>query len=222
MPRPFVPRADERGVVEHIRVLVFAEAGDDDAVLARLLARPIARDGRIDRHHHTLQRRNLARLYPARIKHGVGPKSARDVVEHLGVQLLPAEPGAPVAVDHSIEEAGREVRLVFHRAASRHDDIHPRAASARHATPPPVPSRAYCVAADASRRRPVSNFLGWPWAFVGVRCPAIHETNRLSCTRRPIRKHVGEFSRSDIIRGRRAPSPASPGDRTPKLDGKTR
>src|SRR5205807_7153433 len=49
----------------------------------------------IDRHHDPHQVRDVSMDWPARLlDQRAGPKGAGDVVQYLGVELLPAEPGA--------------------------------------------------------------------------------------------------------------------------------
>jgi|SRR5580700_4400756 hypothetical protein len=67
-------------------------AGDDDAGLVGVLA---GRHGGIDRHDDPHQVRDISMDWPARLlDQRAGPKGTGYVVQYLGVELLPAEPGA--------------------------------------------------------------------------------------------------------------------------------
>src|SRR5205085_9541011 len=94
-------------------------AGHDDAGLVGVLA---GRHGGIDRHDDPDEIGNILVRRPARLfDQPAGPKGARHVVQYLGVELLPAEPGALVLAYDLLQKRRREVGpIVVCRAARDH------------------------------------------------------------------------------------------------------
>src|SRR2546423_10398264 len=104
---PFGRRISGGLISKHIAVPVSVLAGDDDAGLVGVLA---GRRGGIDRHDDPHQVRDVSMDWPARLlDQRAGPKGAGDVVQYLGVELLPAEPGALVLADDLLQKRRREV-----------------------------------------------------------------------------------------------------------------
>src|SRR5712671_4867314 len=89
---PFGRRISGGLISKHITVPVGVLAGDDDAGLVGVLA---GRHGGIERHDDPHQVRDISMDWPARLlDQRAGPKGTGYVVQYLGVELLPAEPGA--------------------------------------------------------------------------------------------------------------------------------
>jgi hypothetical protein len=106
-PRPFGRRISARLIRKHVTVTVGVLAGHDDAGLVGVLA---GRHGGIDRHDDPHQVRDISMDWPARLlDQRAGPKGTWYVVQYLGVELLPAEPGALVLAYDLLQKRRRKV-----------------------------------------------------------------------------------------------------------------
>jgi hypothetical protein len=102
-------------ISKHITVPVSVLAGDD-AGLVGVLA---SRHGGIDRHDDPHQVRDISMDWPARLlDQRAGPKGTGYVVQYLGVELLPAEPGALVLAYDLLQKRGAAV-VSFGTASTR-------------------------------------------------------------------------------------------------------
>jgi hypothetical protein len=72
------------------------------------------RCGRVDRNHDPYQLGHIFVCGPSRLLYAfAAPKGARNIVEDLRLELLPAEPAALIPPDDLLQERRREVRPVF-------------------------------------------------------------------------------------------------------------
>ena len=140
LPRPLDRRVATGAVIQHVPATAVIPAGDDQPGFVSLLA---AGHRRVDRYDdarevgHALANRP-AQFFVQRAR----PQRARDVVQDLGVELLPAEPRTLVFADDLGEEAGREIAVgggkpLIMSISPQMSDRHRQSAS--QTPPPPLP-----------------------------------------------------------------------------------
>ena len=111
----------DRPVGDDITAPVRPQPDDDDAAGVGLGA---AAHGRVDPDHRAPGRRRSTR--PAAFEQVARPQRAIEIVDELAEQFLPRKPRPVMRLAHRREEGRREVDLVVHRPAARHDDARSR------------------------------------------------------------------------------------------------
>src|SRR6516162_7857975 len=114
---PLDRRIAPRAIIEHVAAPLVVSAGDDQPGLVRFLA---TGHRRVDRDHDARQVRHALTCRPAQFfEQRARPQRPRHVIEDLGVELLPADPGALVFADNLGEERLRQIASVFVAAPAR-------------------------------------------------------------------------------------------------------
>src|SRR6516162_11467918 len=107
---PLDRRIAPRAIIEHVAAPLVVSAGDDQPGLVRFLA---TGHRRVDRDHDARQVRHALTCASAILRQRARPQRPRHVIEDLGVELLPADPGALVFADNLGEERLRQIASVF-------------------------------------------------------------------------------------------------------------
>ena len=88
---------------------------------SRLVSIFTARCRRVNRHNDPPQWRTIFFSDATALYDITGPQRARDIVENLGVELLPTKAGAFVLADDLIEKGGRQKSAVLVSRPARYE-----------------------------------------------------------------------------------------------------